>query len=107
MIVPLRYGGGTRLKIIEAFSRKCPVISTSVGAYGLDVTDSKDILLEDTPQAFADQCIRLLREPNYGKSLAEAGWELFQKKYTWDVIGNSIQNAVTDCVERFRKRVFE
>ena len=107
MIVPLRYGGGTRLKILEAFSRKCPVISTSVGAYGLDVTDSKDILLEDTPQSFADQCIRLLRQPTEGKYLAEAGWELFTKQYTWDVIGSSIQNAVADCVDSLRKRVYE
>ena len=102
MIVPLRYGGGTRLKILEAFSRMCPVISTSVGAYGLDVTHNKDILLEDAPQAFADQCIRLLQQPNYGKSLAEAGWELFQKKYTWDVIGKSIQNTVKEIS---RKRI--
>jgi len=96
MIVPLRYGGGTRLKILEAFSRKCPVISTAVGAYGLEVTHNKNILLEDAPQSFANQCIRLLREPTDGKSLAEAGWELFQKQYTWDVIGNSIQNAVAE-----------
>ena len=96
MIVPLRYGGGTRLKILEAFSRMCPVISTTVGAYGLDVTPGQDILLEDTPQVFADQCIRLLQQPNLGKSLAEAGWKLFQKKYTWDVIGHSIQNAVEE-----------
>ncbi len=100
MIVPLRYGGGTRLKILEAFSRKCPVISTTVGAYGLDVTDGKHILLKDTPEAFASECIRLLQEPHYGNSFAEAGWDLFQKKYTWDVIGKSIQDVVEEIARK-------
>jgi glycosyltransferase involved in cell wall biosynthesis len=106
MIVPLRYGGGTRLKILEAFSRMCPVISTPVGAYGLEVIHQHNILLEDDPQAFARQCIQLLQQPNLGKPIAEAGWDLFTEKYTWDVIGNSIQNAVRDCVDRSRKRAF-
>ena len=80
MIVPLRYGGGTRIKIIEAFSRNCPVISTGQGAYGLEV--------------------RLLEDRKFGCELAEAGWKLFQAKYTWEVIGESIREAVRECVSQ-------
>jgi len=100
MIVPLRYGGGTRLKILEAFSRKCPVISTPIGAHGLQVTPNQDILLEENPQAFAHQCLRLLKQPHQGKTIAEAGWELFNRKYTWDVIGKSIQNIVAEIARK-------
>jgi len=94
MVVPLRFGGGTRLKIVDAFSKKCPVISTSIGAYGLDVTDNTDIIIRNDPDSFAQSCIKLLNDPNSGKHLAEAGWDLFCTKYTWDIIGKPIKKIM-------------
>jgi polysaccharide biosynthesis protein PslH len=99
MIVPLLVGGGTRIKILEAFSRLCPVVSTSVGAYGLEVEDSKNILLGDTPQHFAKQCLALCEKPETGRDLAEEGWNLFTQKYTWEQIGQRIRGVVKKCLE--------
>ena len=61
-IVPLRIGGGTRLKIYKSMAAGTPVVSTTVGAEGLDVSSPENILLADTPQTFADACLRLLEE---------------------------------------------
>ena len=98
MVVPLRIGGGTRLKIVDAWSKKCPVVSTSVGAHGLEVTPEKDILLADQPETLAQACLKLLRDEAYGEKLAAAGEDLFEKKYTWDVIGNAVKQAVNTCI---------
>ncbi|MCH9021986.1 MAG: glycosyltransferase [Planctomycetes bacterium] len=100
MIVPMRYGGGTRIKIIEAFSRNCPVISTVQGAYGLEVSADRDILLAEEPDVFAQGCVRLLEDRRFGCELAESGWKLFRAKYTWEVIGRSIREAVRECVSQ-------
>ena len=62
-VVPLRFGGGTRIKILEAFAHEVPVVSTTVGAEGLDVRAGEDCVLADTPEAFAEACVRLLRDP--------------------------------------------
>ncbi len=91
MIVPLHFGGGTRLKIVEAFSKKCPVISTSIGAHGLDAIDGKHILICDDPDSFASACIKLLDQPEYATQLAQNADKLFQEKYDWDVIGKNIE----------------
>src|SRR5262249_34836826 len=58
VIVPLRAGGGTRIKVLEAFGHRRPVVSTTVGAQGIEVTPGTHLLIGDTPRAFADQCAR-------------------------------------------------
>ena len=98
MIVPLRIGGGTRIKILEAFSRKCPIVSTSIGAYGIDVTDSLNILLADEAESFASACMRLVREPDVAERLTAEGWQLFCNKYSWDRIGEHVGRAVNACM---------
>jgi glycosyltransferase involved in cell wall biosynthesis len=90
MIVPIPYGGGTRIKILDAFSKKCPIVSTTIGAHGIQVVHKKNILLADDPGEFARQCLSLSNAPERGKQLAEEGWKLFTEKYTWDEIGKSI-----------------
>ena len=94
LVVPLHFGGGTRLKILDAFSKKCPVVSTRIGAHGLNICHKKNILLADNADAFAEQCIRLLNEPSLGRMLAEGGWELFREQYTWDKIGKRVEEAL-------------
>jgi len=97
MVVPLRIGGGTRLKIVDALSKRCPVVSTTVGAHGLEVTHQKELLLADEPEALAQECMKLMQDDRYGEKIAAAGWELFERKYTWEVIGRAIQHIVRDC----------
>ena len=76
MVVPVRLGGGTRVKIAEAFSRKCPVVSTSVGAFGYEVHDRRHLRIADTPREVAEACVQMLRNPAEAGALAERAFEL-------------------------------
>jgi glycosyltransferase involved in cell wall biosynthesis len=101
-IVPLRIGGGTRIKIAEAFARKCPVVSTSLGAFGYDVINGKEILIADNPKQFAGACINLVNNPRIAESLSEAAWKKFLDRWTW----GSYSGIVKEVIDRFpiRKR---
>ncbi len=85
-VVPLRAGGGTRLKILEAFGYKKPVVSTSLGAEGIDVLDGEHMLLADDAPTFADACCRLVKNPLFGRQLAERAFNLVQSRYTYSHI---------------------
>lgn len=100
MVVPIPYGGGTRIKILDAFSKRCPVVSSFVGAYGIQAVHDKHFLLTDEPKQFAQYCLTLSNEIETGRRLAKEGWDLFCEKYTWDKIGCSIA-ATVDAVMRF------
>lgn len=95
MVVPILFGGGTRIKIAEAFSRKCPAVSTSVGAFGYEVVHGRQLLLSDTAPGFAGSCISLLHNPVLGSQLAEVAWEEFLATWTWDSIGERVRTAAT------------
>jgi glycosyltransferase involved in cell wall biosynthesis len=97
-IVPLRIGGGTRLKIFEAMAMNKAVISTSVGAEGLPVCSGKNILLADTPSAFADSVISLLRDSNQRHRLGSAARVLVQENYSWSKIVESFILTLQDAV---------
>jgi glycosyltransferase involved in cell wall biosynthesis len=99
VIVPLRIGGGSRLKILEAMAMKKAVISTTVGAEGLEVTDNKDILIADQPEEFADSIIRCLKDLGLRKSVAEAGHQLVHSKYRWEIIGEKYQRYLRSIVD--------
>lgn len=85
-LVPIRAGGGTRFKILEAMALGTAVVSTSKGAEGLDVTHDQHLLLADTPQTFADATLRLLAEPGLRSRLVQAGHRLVAERYNWSVI---------------------
>lgn len=100
MVVPIRHGGGTRIKIADGFSRKCPIVSTRHGAYGYEVEDRKQLRLVDDPAGFADACIELVRHPEIGAEMAERAWTDFLAKWTWDSITPKIHAAAEDCLRR-------
>jgi polysaccharide biosynthesis protein PslH len=82
-VVPLRVGGGTRIKIYEALAmRKC-VVSTTIGAEGLPLTDGVNIVLADGENEFAKKVTELLRDDNKRNRIAEAGYRLVTEKYSW------------------------
>jgi glycosyltransferase involved in cell wall biosynthesis len=83
VVVPVRSGAGTRLKILEAMAMKRPVVSTALGAEGLDVVHGKHILLGDTPAALASHIVGLIETPALCDRIASAGRELVQTKYEW------------------------
>lgn len=94
MIVPIRIGGGTRVKIAQAFARNCPVISTTLGAYGYPVTSGKELLIADDAQTFARACLRLIDDPHLGAAIADNAWNRFQNSLTWRAIGSALQEVV-------------
>jgi len=87
-IVPLRIGGGSRLKILEALAMKKAVVSTSVGAEGLVVRDGEHILIADQPRDFAARVAGLLRDPVKRRSLGLAGYQLVRSTYDWEKLGD-------------------
>lgn len=85
-IAPIQTGGGTRLKILEAMAAGVPVISTSVGAEGLDVEDGRNILIADTEEAWIGSVTRLLNGSVWSR-LVEEGRHLTQVRYDWAALG--------------------
>jgi glycosyltransferase involved in cell wall biosynthesis len=97
-VVPLRVGGGTRLKVLEAMAAGTPVVSTALGAEGLAVTPGKDILIADTPQAMADAVVLLQAESPQWQQLAVNARRLVQVKYDWSVVGEILWRLHTEQV---------
>jgi len=89
-VVPLRFGSGTRMKILEAWALGVPVVSTSLGCEGLDVSDGEQLALADTPGQFARACVALLRAPALRRRLVQRGRELVWRKHRWEVIGAEV-----------------
>lgn len=85
-MVPLRIGGGTRLKIVESLAMSTPVVSTTIGAQGLDLEHGRDILLGDTPAGFAAEMIRGLTDPELRRNLREAGLHTARSRFGWPAI---------------------
>jgi glycosyltransferase involved in cell wall biosynthesis len=93
MVVPVHTGGGTRGKIAHAFSQKCPIVSTDLGAYGYTPEHGRDMLLANAREDFAAACVRMIREPQAASAMAERGWERFLTHWTWDAIREHVWAA--------------
>jgi polysaccharide biosynthesis protein PslH len=93
-IVPLRIGGGTRLKIYEAMAAKAPVVSTTIGAEGLDIQDGDNILLADSPHEFSSRCLALLTNASERSRLVAKAWNLVNSKYSWEVVTRSFERLL-------------
>ncbi|MGH2597659.1 MAG: glycosyltransferase family 4 protein [Actinomycetota bacterium] len=93
---PIRFGGGTRIKILEAFAHRIPVVAASVAAYGLDVLDGRHLRIADTPNDFADACVSLLTDTDARRTLADEAEALFLRSYQWCNIAGSIREVAQD-----------
>lgn len=85
-IVPLRSGGGTRLKILESMAAGVAVVSTSVGAEGLNLTHGEDVLIADTPETFAENVIQVLQSPLLRSSITVRARQKVEQEYDWSII---------------------
>ncbi len=94
VVVPLRIGSGTRLKILEAMALGKPVVATAIGAEGLNVNHGRNILIADTPEDFALNVIHLLAEPEFAKTIGNAGRELVMREYNRSIIERHIANII-------------
>ena len=97
-IAPIRYGGGTRLKILEAMALKTPVVSTTKGAEGLEIIDGEHIFLADQPTNFANAILQLFNEPETRTRIADNAYQLIREKYDRQVV----MPIFLDLVDRIR-----
>lgn len=96
-VVPLRAGGGTRLKILEAMAMGCAVVSTSIGAEGVPYANGQELILADEPQSFALAVTRLVRDPNYRGQLEQRAAEFVRAQYDWNALtATAIQRFCSD-----------
>ncbi|TMQ29443.1 MAG: glycosyltransferase [Nitrospirae bacterium] len=98
MIVPIRVGGGTRIKVLEAFARKCPVVATRLGAFGYDLQDGQELFLADRPDTFASRCIDLLRSPQIAEAIAERAYRRFLQCWTWESYAPIVEAVVEEVL---------
>jgi sugar transferase (PEP-CTERM/EpsH1 system associated) len=96
-IVPLRIGGGTRLKIFEAMAMEKPVVSTTIGAEGLPLTDGVELLLADEPQTFADAVIKLFRDSHYATELRQRAASVVRENHGWRQVTESFVSLCTQA----------
>lgn len=97
-VVPLRMGGGTRLKVMEALAMKKPVVTTSVGCEGIHLRHSESVLIADSPDEFAASVVRLFRNPEKAVALAARGHETVRTGYSWDAVGKKLENAYSSLM---------
>ena len=91
LVVPLRMGGGTRLKVVEALSMEKAVVSTSLGCEGIDVTHLEHLLIADEARDFAGAVLKLLSDRELALKLGRQGRALVTRKYTWQTVVNRIE----------------
>ena len=95
VVVPLRAGGGTRIKVLEAFSFKRPVVSTTIGVEGLEVEDEKHLLMADHPQHFAEQCCRLMEDKQLSASLTTNAFACLVTHYTQAAMQRTLRTMMS------------
>ena len=99
-VIPLRIGGGTRLKVYEAMAMEKPIVSTSVGAEGLPVQNGTELLFADTPEAFADAVVRVLKNPAEGAALGTRAAETVRTKFGWDGVARDFEALCQRAIRR-------
>jgi sugar transferase (PEP-CTERM/EpsH1 system associated) len=92
-IVPLRIGGGTRLKILDALSMSKAIISTAIGCEGLEVEDGKSIVVANTPAEIAAAILKVLRDPALAQRLGQEGRALVERRYDWSAVGKGLMQV--------------
>jgi len=104
-VVPLRIGGGTRLKIVESLSIGTPVVSTTIGAQGLGLTHGENVLLADTVAEFADEIVRALGDTALRQHLRENGIRKAEETFAWDGISAGLAATYTELVAPQHDRI--
>jgi polysaccharide biosynthesis protein PslH len=99
VVVPLRLGGGTRLKIVEAMAMGKAVVSTTLGAEGIEAVPGRDLLIADEPANFADAVNRLLAEPGFAARVGESARRLAVERYSW--------SGAAEALEGFYRQILE
>ncbi|HKJ33507.1 MAG TPA: glycosyltransferase family 4 protein [Balneolales bacterium] len=104
-VVPLRIGGGTRLKVLEALAMKKPVVTTSIACDGLDVKDNDTVRIADDPKEFAELVIQILKNQNYSDQIINRGYELVHEYYDWKVIGETLDQLYETILKKHKNKL--
>jgi sugar transferase (PEP-CTERM/EpsH1 system associated) len=97
-VVPLRVGGGTRLKVLDAMAMGKALVSTSLGCEGIGATSGEHLLIADTPQAFADATLMLLADSGRRIALGRAARALVEREYAWPVVGRQLLDGYREAM---------
>jgi glycosyltransferase involved in cell wall biosynthesis len=98
LAVPLRIGGGSRLKILEALAMRLPVVSSAVGAEGLDLGPEESLLVVPTAEELAEGLVRCIRDPDTAQALADRGRAAVLERYDWDFLAEELERAWFRCL---------
>jgi glycosyltransferase involved in cell wall biosynthesis len=98
-VVPLRVGGGSRIKILDSLAMGLPVVSTSLGCQGLSLLDGRHILIRDDPESFADAVLQILSDRMLANALRVNGRRLVEKHYDWELIFGRLEQELLRLVE--------
>jgi len=93
-IAPIRFGAGTRVKIIESFAHRCPVVSTAKGCEGLNVEHVKPLLIADGPREFAQACAELLRNPQLRQQIANDAFRYYEREHSQEVVNAQLLSTI-------------
>jgi polysaccharide biosynthesis protein PslH len=102
-IVPIRIGGGTRLKIYEAMAMERPVVSTTIGAEGLPIVDGADLLLADTPEDFANAVVRLLQDDALAQRIGAQAATTVRARFGWDGVAARFTSLLQEALDAQRQ----
>lgn len=100
-VVPLRVGGGTRLKVVDALAQGKAIVSTSVGCEGLTVKSGLNIIIADEPEEFARSVVLLINDEGTRRSMGAAARKLAKEKYSWDVVGENLLRAYSELTGNY------
>ncbi len=100
MVIPVRAGGGMRVRILEAFARAMPVVTTTIGLEGIQAQPGKDVLVADSPSDFAEAVLRLMHDKALQSSLASNSRQLVESKYDWQVVLRELDKTYEQLAAR-------
>jgi glycosyltransferase involved in cell wall biosynthesis len=99
-VSPLRGPGGTRLKHLASMAARLPLVTTPVGAEGLDATEGKDIIIRNTPEEIAEATLKILNDPKLAERIAASAGELVEKKFGWDKMGEYLESIYDEKAKK-------